>query len=332
MSERNARLLLDEGWSLLAAGQTVEAAKRADASGADAVASGMLRGLCCYAEGRDHDAAAAWRDVLKRDPQNPVAALYLPLALYRSGEVAEAARALTNKNLVILPHRGWLAAFLELFWPLRATIHAEAPVSAPPPDPFSTDYSRWKSAMEGAQGNLAASRSFERASSRLATRYHGAALRLYEKIRLAEAAPLFCRAAEIAPRNEEFAVHAAFISLLAGRVDAAEGFIAPFIGEWISGKQMEGLPHPDVLAVHAWVLHERGDYKGSLAVIGCIHPEGPDDWGGHFLAAINWLMLEDRARFREALDHALSAFFIDTWEQLLRPFVHRTQAWLSTKT
>ena len=330
MSERNARLSLEEGWRSLASGDAASATSLADAPGADPLAAGILRGLACYRSGKAQEAASHWKAVLAADAQNPVAALYLPLALFRTGERAAAAAALNDPELVILPHRGWLADFMELFWPLRATIHAEAPVQPPSPDPFSTDFNRWKAAI-GALAGSPLPGGLRRSSDKLAARYHAAALRHYEAQRLHEAAPLFARAAEVAPHNEEYAVHAAFAALLQGRTEDAWSLIALFINAETTAEANAPLPHPDLLAVWAWVLHNRGEYRQSLQLIGCIHPEGPDDWGGHFHAAVNWLELGETARFRATLDHALTLYFIDTWEQLLRPFVTRTREWLRTE-
>lgn len=312
---------LDAAWAQVGDGHAAEVLADLSTLGEDAPPAALvLRGLARLELGNPAEAVSDFAAAIAAEGANPVAELYRVLALYRAGDHAAAAKAFADPRLVLLPHRHWLADFLTTFWPMRAAILDRGPDPVDFTDPHGCDFKRREAVL--ARGGSPAG--MARATRKLAQRYHTEGLNLYSKRRLQESRFCLARAHELEPTNEIFAIHYGYVLVLLGEHEMAGKAIASFIED-------ESAPvpaPPDLLGVHAWVLHSRGEYIQSLRVVSHLHPEGPDDWGSHYLAAVNWLMLGDQPRFREALFLAMDRYFIDTWEQLIHPFLLATRDWM----
>lgn len=315
----------------------------------------VLRGLALYHEGAWPQARSSFQNVLAIDPQNPIAALYLVLALFQDGEDKEAGKLLSA--IVIFPHQRWLAEFLLTFWPLRFTTSLGMPEDGPAEeefaDPFHTDYIRWQEHAERIDaaamddpardgvlndlkmvfGGLVSEKiHFQSSARRLGQRYADKATACYHAGDRLRALKLFERAHEIRPYNEMLTANLAYVYLLHRKVEESQRILAPFFDSALSrferDKNPAGLPQADTIVCYAWSLHEAGRNDEALRLLSVVLPEGPDDWGSHFVASVCWLMKRDDVKFRHALDMALGPYFIDTWEQILRPFVERVAKWL----
>ncbi|CAN5448925.1 hypothetical protein BH09SUM1_BH09SUM1_06090 [soil metagenome] len=312
-----------------------------------------LQALALFSAGEFAAAAQAFERCIAEDGQNPVARLYLALALYQSGDPRAAGDALGRA--VILPHSQWLKEFLRIFWPKRLAGEMNAILNPTIQfsDPFADDYRRWKDheadvsaeeledepnhgairQMASAMARLTSDRGkLHKATRALGDRYAARAVAAYQSGKLPDAIRLFQRAREVRPLSEEITANLAYLYLLAGRGAEAlpllEAAAVRAMDKFDRAKDAELLPQPDTVVCLAWSLHEAGEHRKALELLSGIRPEGPDDWGSHFVAAVCWLMLGDEKHYSDALRAALGPYFIDTWEQLLRPFVMATGEWL----
>jgi tetratricopeptide (TPR) repeat protein len=324
MAQPRNREWIDAQWARLSAGaaqNVLEAFAEDDAPLPEAAL--QLRALTQWTLGNTEQSLADLEAVLRIDAQNPVALLWKGLALARLGRSKEAAQHLRHEA-VLLPHRQWIAHFLRTFWPQRQAMRftVDLPDAR---DPFNCDYKRWKSlALESPDVPPGPS------ERRLADRYHTLAMKKYIQRQVSEAAFLFARAGTVDPTRPDIAVHSSFADLMAGHPERALARTTPLIQQFLQSQDdRDPAPAPELLFVWGWALHEMGDFRQSLLAVSCVHPEGPDDWFGHFLAAVNWLQLGRDDEFREALDLALDRYFIDTWEFLLLPFIERVLLFLS---
>jgi tetratricopeptide (TPR) repeat protein len=320
-----------------------------------------LRGLVLL-ENENHAAAAAeFRAVLQQEPQNPVARHYLILALFGLGEDAEAGELLLATGAVLFPQRAFLIHFVRVFWPLRFTTslgRTIVPAAATPPeDPFAAEYAAWLEQRDGLDRQrlelldradsvsevIVALREWwsarttpegrrHHAARRLAARYHARGMAAYHSEDKQLANFLFSRAHEIRPLCEEFADHYASLTLLAGDAQAGRETLAPFLVRAVErfdkSREQSHLPPIDTVIMHAWTLHEVGEHAEALRALSTIRPDGPFDLGAHYLAAVCWLMLGNDRNYQKAMEEALGPYFIDSWEQLVHPFVQRVGEWL----
>lgn len=290
------------------------------------------------------------------EPQNVVARLHLALAVYRIGDPA--ASATTLRSVPLFPHTGFLLRFLHLFWPLRfstslghpVTDSGPAPVGRDPLDaPFRALEPRLaeieKESMEPPAGEslggevsrhhreLTTAEGKEARSARtLSDRYLKRGISAFLSGDRPLALHCFTRARLLRPANESAAAHFAWVSLLVGEPEQAREAMEPVLearlAEYEKSRLKEALPTPDALVCYAWCLHEAGEHRDALRVLALVEPEGPEDFGAHFVAGVCWLMLGNREMADRLLKVALSTYFIDTWEQIVRPFVTRTIDWM----
>lgn len=350
-------------WNQLESGQPQAVLRALEGLASDApTVYQTLRGLALYQNGQYVEATAQLEELLCQDRQNPLAQLYLVLAAFQAGEDERAGRLLLHE-IVVLPHRGWLEEFLRIFWPLRFTTSLQ---ETPPPEAgaqSAPEEDRNCARFEAARAWLAENPDRQEAVGRALTpageladmavslftgegrrrlavrRLAEAYLRRAEKAYLAgnleRALLLMRRSHALQPLNGTVAANVAFLQLLQGRRTEAFDFLDPLMEQRLARLEEHPgeknlLPGNDLLVAYAWALHERGSHEEALEILSAVHPEGPEDLGAHFVAAVCWLMLGRETEFREAFAVATTAFFIDTWEQLLRPFILRTGAWLES--
>ncbi len=308
-----------------------------------------LKGRALLESGDPVSASAVFDKVLERDPENPVAQLFLVLALFEEGNDREAGDLLMRRA-ILHPHRGFLQRFVRLFWPLRfSSSLGRAPVqqiAVDPEDPFEKQYHAVKGETPPEQEKPTSSESIRqvarealttpgrRAARRraLADRYLRRGAREFSRGRLETTRLLFARALELRPRHEVTVAHYAYIQWVLGQPETGLRVLEPFVRDAVAAydahSDPDRLPGPDTLVCYAWCLHELGRFDDALRVLALVQPEGPEDYGAWFLAAVSWLMLGRHEEFAEAFRFASTDFFIDTWEQLLRPFVLRVGTWL----
>lgn len=283
----------------------------------------VLRGIARFEAGDARGAAEDFDAVLAVQPENAVAALHSALAVFRLGDRARAGKILDAA--VLFPEHAFVARFLEVFWPLRfehaALRPTPGPAEAPADLPHADQYAAWRGGNGWSKARTDA----------LAGRMRDALRKACEKDDYERAWHLASRIRELLPDDEMAAAELALMGINTGRY--AEGRCAlesHLDGRLATGRDGAGFetPAPAVLAVWALVLHETGEHRGALAVASRVRPEGPDDYCIHLVAAVSWLMLGDRAAFRRVLGEGQRAYFLDTWELILRPFVDRVRAWL----
>lgn len=277
-----------------------------------------LKGLAAVDAGEPAAAAEALRLVLEREPENPVAQLFLVLALFQSGEDVAAGEQLGRT--ILFPHHGFLRRFLKTFWPLR----------------FSTSLGAWPENVEAAFSDPFAKR-FEELSKaggkparRLAEKYFNWGVKAFHGRKEAEARHCFSRARALAPDNEMAAAHYAYLELLHNNATGAKAALDPLLPGFVEEfeKDRTAYPAPDTIVCYAWCLHEMGRQGDAIRALSAVEPEGPEDFGAHFVAAVCWVMMENDEAFERAYEKAMVSYFIDTWEQLMRPFLLKTGAWL----
>ncbi len=291
-----------------------------------------LRGLALLDTGKPAESAVELKHVLTLQPENPVAQLFLVLALFQNGEEREAGELLTSDSLVLHPHLGFLEHFMRIFWPLRYTTSLGTwnDVAASPviEDPFDRLFTDWEKSQSG-NGDRTQPHAPGR---RLAQKYFQRGIKAFHKERRSAARYDFARAYRIHPENETYAAHFAFLELLHNGAEAARKALEPLLGrhvdEYRETRDPGSLPLPDTLVCYAWSLHDTGNHREAIRALSLVEPEGPEDFGAYFVCACCWLMIGDGAAFRQAFGTAMDLYFIDTWEQLLRPFIRKTGDWL----
>lgn len=344
-------------WSLLDGGNAAEVLEKLSAAGGDAPSVLLtVRGLAELEGGDPAAAAETLRAVLSREPENPVAGLYLSLALFECGDDRAAGEAL--HRAVLHPHRGFLLRFVRTFWPLRFTstlrqVNRDAEPESSANDPLRGEFERWLKdkeefgeiaveppVNEAAPAELARiAREFTtpegrlaRRGRKLAERYLALGARAYREGNLGHSRAMLARAHEIRPRNERAATHLAYISLFTGDAGKAMAVLDPVVRDSLAAfdetREAGLLPSADGLVCYAWALHEEGRHEDAIGVLSLVHEEGPEDFGANFIAAVSWLMLGEEGPFEEAFNRSMQNFYIDTWEQLLRPFVLSVGTWL----
>lgn len=349
-------------WHRLEAGSATEVAESlGTAPNPDLPVVGRtLHGLAFYQAGRHGEAVLAFEDVLRAEPRNPLATLYLVLALYGAGRCAEAGRLLTAPETVIFPHRGWLLEFVRVFWPQRRTAGLEEAAILPPEDGWADPYAaRWQAYQalpplegeapepapdeEDSPGLIAELHRFAQSitspagkrraiARKLARQYRKGAEGAYHARKLGHAVRMMERAHALSPHSQSVLGNLGYLYLVAGHPERAHALLEPFLQERLAAyevkKDAAELPRAEVLICFAWALHEAGRHEEALQLLSAVQPEGPEDLGAHFVAAICWLALGREAEYREAFHLATTTYFIDTWEQLLLPFIHQVADWL----
>ncbi len=280
----------------------------------------VLRGLARYDSGDWAGALSDFRTVLESMPDNPVARLHCGLAAWRTGDAASALAAFRAAHP--FPHHGFVLRFLEAFWPLRFEIEelrAFMPREDAPPEPALVAQARTVSderrARFAAKLNQAGMAAIERRQYALATAYARASV-------------------ELTPLDEDSVALFAALSLQAGHHAEARAACERFVGHLLdTGAESQGEPQlPDSMLVSFWAmsLHEAGEHRAALAVLSRIRPEGPEDYRANLVAGLCWMMLGEKANAHDCLDAGLREFFLDSWELVVEPFIHRTMQWLET--
>ncbi len=287
--------------------------------------------------------------------ENPVARGHLALTLFQLGERAESAKLF--RDSVLFPHAGFLRRFLEVFWPLRF----ETSLGKPAKQEFQVPQKAkalWQTALERLQ-HFQPDELEPNADARFLAQLSDLGWRLFTKegrrinqIRTAgdklsaiaideffkgrrrSALEVFSYAHDVRPLNQKITEHLAYLLLLDGRPEEAEKLLEDLIQNAITrfdqDRSEQDLPQPDAIVCYAWCRHEQGFHGEAIKLLSAVYPEGPEDYGSHFVAAMSWLMLGRSDEFRAALSQALGPYFIDTWEQIVRPFIATTLLWLET--
>ncbi|MDK2970274.1 MAG: hypothetical protein PWP23_29 [Candidatus Sumerlaeota bacterium] len=316
------RLELDREWARLATHSAAEVAQALPYATAAEPAALVLRGIARYEAG---DFAGAREDfdlVLSKQSENAVARLHRGLALYRLGETGAALADFTAAP--IFPERQWVKRALRVFWPIHfehpaVLEHGLAPL-APPAD--------LQAAVEASRPEVSPSDKGRKLAARLAAR--GVKAYFKEDHRLA----LWCfeNAVALDPDDRDSAANACWVGLRIGQVEKAASLIEPLIDgaleTYLEKKERDVLPTPGMTAMYAWLLHERGDHRGALAVLSTMRPEGPDDYHSYIVAGLAWMLLGEDEKSSVCLDAALGDFFLDTWQQFVEPYLRKVFGWL----
>lgn len=350
-------------WSRLDAGEAAEVAAALD--GVTVAESGQgsattlrtLHGIALYESGRPAEALIPLQAVLRDEPDNALAKLWLVLALYRAGRPAEAGELLGAETTVVFPQRRWLLEFVRVFWPGSREAGIRQAVPLPEEGAWEDPFAARRAALgelppaasdltpdqEDSPGllpeilrlaNTIASADGRRraAARRLSRAYRTRAEAAYHARRLGLAVRLMERAQALAPRSQALAGTLGYVYLVAGHPEKAGALLEPIMQESLAAfearKDPALLPNPEVIVCQAWALHEVGRHREALELLSAVKPEGPEDLGAHFVAAVCWLALDREAEFREAFHLATTTYFIDTWEQLLQPFIGQAGEWL----
>lgn len=316
---------VEAAWTRLDAGESAAVADELKDLADEDSTSIQLRAHARYDSGDWAGAAADWERVLALDEQNPVARNHLALARFRLGDAKGAADLLEGAPL--FPQAGFLARFLDLFWPLRGTTGiARTNISEPGEVPFSAEYARFEAHAEKVAPRL---------RRKLAGRMMDEGMIEFEKGRFSSARTLFDRAAKVAPDMEDATCASVAMALIDGEAEEALDRIQPIFAivlaalEKDPGRVDEVDPH--FVSLLGSALHGVGRHGEALRVLAHARPAGPDDWGAHFVAAMCWNAIGRRADSRRLLAIALGPFFLPTWETAIRPFVLKTAKWLRTE-
>ncbi len=286
-----------------------------------------LRARALQEEGRHEDAVEDFRQVLRQDPENPVARQFLVFSLFETGEVEEAGRLLSPEAGPVFPHPGFLLKFLETFWPLRfgTVLGAPRPGFEPPESPADKEESKAEAVLSSEGSGSAGAR-------RAAERLQHKAVRLFRLGEHRTAHRYFYWAARLDPADGLIAAHHGYLCLLTGYAERALEVLEPVVEGLLERfgetRKAEDLPLPDTLVAYAWSLHEMGRHDEALRVLAAVYPEGPDDYAAHFVAAVCWLMLGQHEAMRRTFEVVTGNYFIDTWEQILHAFILHTGNWL----
>jgi tetratricopeptide (TPR) repeat protein len=319
---------LDALWNRLHAGEpgaVLDALAAHDATRPPAL---TLRALARLGVADWSGALADLEAVLAAQPENAVAALHRVFPLHHLGRHAEAA-ALLRGGAVLMPHRDFLAQFVETFWPLHFTTalgapRAEVPAAllAPPQDPAPgieptgnpiLALSRVLIALGSAGGRAALARQRE------ANRRAAGGIRAYMAGDLGAALDHLARAHRAEPANEGTAANLAFALLAANQPAAALDVVLPHLAE---------AALPDTIVSAGRALHHLGRQEEALRLLAVVEAEGPEDYYAHFARA-TCLLAQGNPAWRPMLDTALDGYFIDTWEQMLVPFIRRVADWMA---
>lgn len=279
-------------------------------------------------EGRHGEAIDRFLHVLGREPENPVARQFLLFSLFAEGRVEEAGKFLLPGASPVFPHSAFLLKFLRTFWPLRFTTELGAPepgheLPESPADKVEAEAERLLSSDSA--GTPAARRRAAKIQHRAVARFRSGDRKTAHRY--------FCWAHRLAPDDPLIAAHHGYLSLLMGNSERALAVLEPLVEgsleRFDASRKGTDLPLPDLLVAFAWALHDQGRHGEALRVLSAVHPEGPDDYAAHFVATVCWIMLDEEIASRRAFELVTGSFFIDTWEQILQPFLTRTGEWLS---
>ncbi|MDX2176450.1 MAG: hypothetical protein SF028_08260 [Candidatus Sumerlaeia bacterium] len=319
------RLAIDALWSRLESDAGSAGQVRAEAAALRSPAGRMLEGVAAWDAGDAEGALAAFRAAQQAQPGNLPAARYEALALFGAGDAPAAAKL--SATLPPLATGAYLRRFTALYWPLRhRTGLGSTAVEADPPEvAHSTDYARF----------TAGAKCSDTRRRHLAERHLQSGLLAHFKGRYREAEILVGRSWKIFPESIDTAV--AHGNLLAARAEEAEALrvLEPAFKEAaaeVLADADKGIVFPpDLASAWAAALCGAGRPQEALAALSLITPQGPDDWGAHWVAALCHLALGDEASFRRQFAVATGPYFIDTWELRIRPFSRRVESWLATE-
>ncbi len=286
-----------------------------------------VRARALQEQGRHREAAGEFRLVLQQERDNPLARQFLVFSLFGTGEHREAGRLLQPPAGPVFPHSGFLLKFLETFWPLRFGTALGAPMEGCE----LPDTPEEKAEREAADlvhspgpGTPSARRAAGRLQRKAVARFHAGDIRPAHRY--------FYWAHRLHPEDPMLAAHHGYLCLLTGHAGRALEVLEPVVEgsleQFNKTRNASDLPVPDLLVAYAWSLHDLGHHDEALRVLAAVFPEGPDDYAAHFVAAVCWLMLGQRDAMRRNFDLSVSHYFIDTWEQIIRPFIARTADWL----
>lgn len=283
-----------------------------------------LRALARFDGGNFAGAAEDFAAVLALQPENPVASLHAALCAFRLGDRARALALLDGTAL--FPEHTFIARFLETFWPLRFEHAALRPSPGPAekaaPLPREAAWAEWKA--DGATWSKAKVEG-------LASSLRADIRRLCAKDDYEPAWHLSLRALELQPGDEGAVAEHALLAINTGRYAEGRAAIERHVEDRMAAGRAAAAfepPAPSTLSIWALAMHETGEHRGALAATSRIRPEGPEDFCAHFVAAVSWLMLGDRAAFRRTLAEGMAGHFLDTWELIVRPYMDRVRTWM----
>ncbi len=317
---------IDDYWDKMTEGQGTTVARALVDTAELSPAARTLRGMARYEAGNYADSEADFTAVLELLPDSVVARLHRGLARFRLGNTTGALEDL--KSGAFFPEAGFLKRFLRTFWPLRFTTPELARIEAPEPAPdtvlLNKEYQAWKAApdsMKPGKRAALAERMSERGVKQFFGKHFGMALELFR------------RAGEMEPENEIYQNYISSVKLHLGQSKEALAIIEPLVrnrmDKYLETNQPDDLPTSDLLAHWAFCLHECGQHRAALAVIARVRPEGPEDFNIHLIAALCWMMLDERLKSEAAFDLALGDFFYDSWGMVIEPFTEVVMKWLS---
>lgn len=310
------RLELDRRWCRLSRGEAASVRDSFDSAPLPKTAAAeLLRGLALLDSGDPAAAAEVLRPLHAAKPENLVLRWNLALAFLRIGNHQEAHELL--KDAVLFPQHDILRRALETLWPLRRTgDFAVLTFGRQSATPHSTDFARYEKCR--AQATAGQCR-------RLGNRLLHAGRVAFERDEFSTATTLFQRAATILPTDPEALTSAVHLLLLHCQPAAARELLAPTVDggleKWATGRNPRDLPDVLTVTAWAWMLHTEGNHRDALAWLSLVEPQGPEDYGSHFVAAVCWMELGEHDKFRQALQFALGPFFLDTWLSFLRPML-----------
>ncbi len=311
------RIQLDQNWRDMENTAGQRGLEACLATEPETTAGQLLRGIARFDSADWKGALEDFEVVLKAEPENRVAALHCSLAAWKTGDSARALACL--KNAHPFPHDGFVRRFLEVFWPLRfeeAELRAFMPVTDPPEIPL---IARAREAPPERKASFVA-KLMDAAMGAISQEEYGRALALASA------------AVHLAPENEDCVSIYAALSLQSGRPEqarvACEKYLEDLLANYSDSKVQALLPDSAFISFWAMSLHEAGEHRAALAVLSRVRPEGPEDYRANLVAGLCWMMMGEKNRARECLDVALGAFFLDSWELVVEPFIQRVLGWM----
>jgi dolichol-phosphate mannosyltransferase len=292
---RNSRLLIQKSRILIAARRyraARELLDKAQELSPQNPAIPLFYGILHYDSGEYEEAMQSFDRCLQKEPVNQLARNYRALSLYRSGGKKEALKELSSQWLE--QNSGFLCRFCSLF---------EMEFRNPPTDPPPEDIEETQPVM----------------IPRKTRQLFSDAVKSMEKRDFGDALVIF---RGILDRNPDhlsalYGYNLALVEL--GRYRESKTVLLDYF------ERKSGKPAPPLVVLLGRILILLGKFEDGIRILKTVPVEGPEDYCVHYNLGLGYLLQGNQKEACCFFEKALQFYFIDTWEDCIKPLHDRTR-------